>query len=124
MIEEDPPKRNPYLWKPGQSGNPGGRPAIVRKVRELAQSHAPDAIEELARLAFNAEDERVRVAAIKELLDRGIGRAERQSAVMANVSLAATLQALAARAAEHRDTIAALRANIDPKLTALRAFND
>jgi hypothetical protein len=58
----------------GQSGNPGGRPKIVADVRDLARQHAPAAINELARLASSAKNETARVAAIKELLDRGYGR--------------------------------------------------
>ena len=61
-------------FKPGQSGNPGGRPKVVAEVQELARQHAPAAIIELARLALKAKNETVRVAAIRELLDRGYGR--------------------------------------------------
>jgi hypothetical protein len=62
-------------WVKGQSGNPGGRPKVLAEVRDLARQHAPAAIKELARLAVEAESEAVRVAAIRELLDRGYGRA-------------------------------------------------
>ncbi len=61
-------------FKPGKSGNPGGRPRIVGELRELARAHAPKAIEELARLALKAKSETARVAAIRELLDRGYGK--------------------------------------------------
>lgn len=37
--------------------------------------HAPKAIKELARLATASESDAARVSAIKELLDRGFGRA-------------------------------------------------
>jgi hypothetical protein len=40
-----------------------------------SEKYGPDAIAELARLATQAESEAARVAAIKELLDRGYGRA-------------------------------------------------
>ena len=59
----------------GQSGNPGGRPKAVQEVRELARAHCPDAIKELARLASKAKSETARIAAIRELLDRGYGKA-------------------------------------------------
>ena len=59
----------------GQSGNPGGRPKAVQEVRELARAHCPDAIAELARLAVKAKSETARIAAIRELLDRGYGKA-------------------------------------------------
>ena len=44
-------------------------------MRELARQHAPAVITELARLALKAKNEHVRVAAGKELLDRGYGKA-------------------------------------------------
>lgn len=43
-------------------------------IKALAMKHAPAAMEELARLATKAESEAARVAAIKELFDRGFGR--------------------------------------------------
>ena len=58
----------------GRSGNPGGRPRVVGELRELARAHAPEAIEELARIALKAKSETARVAAIRELLDRGFGK--------------------------------------------------
>ena len=58
----------------GRSGNPGGRPRVVRELQELARQHAPDAIKELARLALKAKSETARVVAIRELLDRGYGK--------------------------------------------------
>ena len=58
----------------GQSGNPGGRPRIVGELRDLSRAHAPAAIQELARLALKAKSETARIAAIRELLDRGFGK--------------------------------------------------
>jgi hypothetical protein len=48
---------------------------VTAEVMELARQYGPGAIAELARLATQAESEAARVAAIKELLDRGYGRA-------------------------------------------------
>ncbi|WP_297803429.1 hypothetical protein, partial [uncultured Brevundimonas sp.] len=45
-------------------------------IRALAQVHAEKAMTELARLATSAESEAARVAAIKELFDRGFGKAK------------------------------------------------
>jgi hypothetical protein len=61
-------------FEPGQSGNPGGRPRVIGELRDLARAHAPAAIEELARLALKAKSETARIAAIRELLDRGLGK--------------------------------------------------
>ena len=47
-------------------------------MKELAQQHGPEIIKELARLALKAKSEQARVAAIKELLDRGYGKASAQ----------------------------------------------
>ena len=62
-------------FKAGVSGNPGGRPKAVEEIRELARAHCPGAIAELARLAVEAKSESARIAAIRELLDRGYGKA-------------------------------------------------
>lgn len=64
--------------KPGERR--GGRKAGVpnkatQEIKALAQQYGPDAMAELARLAAEAEGESARVAAIKEILDRGYGKA-------------------------------------------------
>ncbi len=61
-------------WKPGQSGNPGGRPKALIEVRDLARTHTTAAIQTLAEM-LKAKNERVRVAAAEALLDRGWGKA-------------------------------------------------
>ena len=58
----------------------GGRVAgtpnrVTVELRGLAQAYTEAAIHELARLALHARNEGVRVAAIRELLDRAYGRA-------------------------------------------------
>jgi hypothetical protein len=45
-------------------------------IKALARKHTPAAMTELARLATKAESEQARVAAIKELFDRGYGKAK------------------------------------------------
>jgi hypothetical protein len=64
----------------GTSGNPSGRPKVVFEIRDLAQQHGPAAIAALAELSgiapgTRAESDTARIAALKELLDRGYGRA-------------------------------------------------
>lgn len=57
-------------FKPGQSGNPGGRPkGIAAKARE----HTDTALEVLVA-GMADDDARVRVAAAREVLDRGWGK--------------------------------------------------
>jgi hypothetical protein len=62
---------------------PGSRPCgrnkgvankATMEVREFARGYGAKAIEELARLAFNSASEQTKVAAIKELPDRGYGK--------------------------------------------------
>ena len=45
------------------------------ELKELAQSYAPQCLDELVRLAKAAESEAARVSAIKEIFDRGYGKA-------------------------------------------------
>ena len=69
-----PTKKIPVTaWKPGQSGNPSGRPKVASAVRELARANCPKAMKRLIELV-DSEDERVAFMASKELLDRGYGR--------------------------------------------------
>lgn len=60
---------------PGQSGNPGGRPKSTH-LSELARSHTDACIETLVKIRDNARaPAAARIAAVKELLDRGYGKA-------------------------------------------------
>lgn len=67
------PKQGAHHWqfKPGQSGNPSGRPRRAQAVEELARSFASAAIN---ALAASLGDPRTRVAAAVALLDRGYGK--------------------------------------------------
>ena len=72
MVEREPTGR----WVKGKSANPKGRPAILKDLRAAAQLHGQAAIDGLARIALNHRTPpQARVAAFKELLDRGYGRA-------------------------------------------------
>src|SRR5205823_2700503 len=57
-------------FKPGQSGNPGGRPRELKEVREAAREHTAEAIERLAHW-MRSDDPRASPAAAQALLDRG-----------------------------------------------------
>jgi hypothetical protein len=58
-------------FKPGQSGNPGGRPKGWAEVNALARQHTAAAIEALVK---SLDDRRTRVQAAQALLDRGWGK--------------------------------------------------
>lgn len=58
-------------FKHGQSGNPGGRPAIVKGIQELARQHTADAVSALLE-ALKKPGERVPAANV--LLAYGYGR--------------------------------------------------
>lgn len=62
-----------HLWKPGQSGNPGGRKQDprMRSLQELARQHTEEAVMALVK---SLKDPKVRVPAACALLDRGWGR--------------------------------------------------
>lgn len=71
----DKPKELGIPWKPGQSGNPGGRPKMVKEVVELARSATELAIKTLIEIAGKSNaPESARVAASNALLDRGWGK--------------------------------------------------
>jgi hypothetical protein len=68
--------KNLRPWKPGESGNPAGRPkGIAKAVRE----RVPDPAALVDVLLEVANDPRAkpleRISAVRELLDRGYGKA-------------------------------------------------
>src|SRR5262249_49138624 len=64
-------------FQPGVSGNPGGRPKEVREVKVLARERTATAIETLTKIMEDPKaPPAARVAACRELLDRGYGRPE------------------------------------------------
>ena len=72
MSELYPPEnstpRHAGMFKPGQSGNPTGRPKSDATIRELAKAHTPEAIETLVEIATNQK------ASSTAILDRGWGK--------------------------------------------------
>ena len=61
-------------WKPGQSGNPKGRPPKLVDISAMAREYGPECVRKCVALMRNSPDERVQFAATKELMDRGYGR--------------------------------------------------
>jgi hypothetical protein len=65
------PERPPWQFKPGRSGNPGGRPKELLNAQRLAREYTPQAIEALVR---GLKDPKHYVAAATALLDRAWGK--------------------------------------------------
>ncbi len=61
--------------RPGAGRKPGTPNKATAEIKAIAQKYTPKAMEELSRLALKATSESARVAAIKEIFDRGYGRA-------------------------------------------------
>lgn len=59
------------VFRPGQSGNPGGRPKENERVKALAREHTEAAIQALVDALSSPKE---RVAAATALLDRAYGR--------------------------------------------------
>ena len=68
------PVRVKGKWAPGVSGNPGGRPKDQAEVRELARSHAPEAIDTLVQIMRTSKSQVTRKLAADSLLDRAYGK--------------------------------------------------
>lgn len=61
-------------FKPGQSGNPGGRPKAIYNLTAEARRHTIEAVRTLLRLMRNAKSESVRLGAAEAILSRGWGK--------------------------------------------------
>ena len=66
-------------FKPGQSGNPGGKAKVTlpdgRTLTDLAREHTPKAVEALVAVLENSEaSDAAKVSAATAILDRGWGR--------------------------------------------------
>jgi hypothetical protein len=77
LTKKHQPQNKPKTgrFQPGKSGNPGGRPKVIREVIDLAREHTTLAIETLAKICKSADKDSARVAAANALLDRAWGRA-------------------------------------------------
>lgn len=101
-------------FRKGQSGNPGGRPAVSGELRALARERTATAIEVLAKIMENAKSPpAARVSACRELLDRGYGRPE--SALNAKIETQAAPELDFSRLTpEEREKLEELHAAIMP----------
>ena len=61
-------------FRPGHSGNPGGRPKALVQVRELAREYTEEAIQKLVELMRKADSDQAQILAANSLLDRGWGK--------------------------------------------------
>lgn len=60
--------------KKGASLNPGGMPKAIGEYRRQLATHIPEAIATLISLMKESTDDKVRLAASREVLDRGLGK--------------------------------------------------
>ena len=72
-----PPALVKNLWKPGQSGNPGGIGGPVKEAMRLAREATPEAMRTLIEL-LKDEDPKVRAVAANAILDRSMGKPKDQ----------------------------------------------
>ena len=69
-------------FAPGKSGNPGGRPREVGRVKELARQHTEEAVGTLVAVMRNRKSPAAsRIRAAELLLDRGWGKAETKAEI-------------------------------------------
>lgn len=79
--------RHSGMFKPGQSGNPLGRPKMDQNVRELAKAESIDAIKELSSIMRDGNAPYMaRIQACNSILDRAWGKPV-QHTESANLSL-------------------------------------
>lgn len=77
--DTDKPKRKapPSAFKPGQSGNPNGRPKRTAEELDLVSAcrdKSSSALEIMEHIMLNGENERNRLAAAQAIIERGYGK--------------------------------------------------
>lgn len=89
MLQAIPKKPgNPAWQRGGPSPNPGGRPAIIGELRDLAREHTAEALATLVEVMKDgAAPHAARTAAATAILDRAFGRPAQEVALQADVSV-------------------------------------
>ena len=91
-------KAPPTAFKPGQSGNPGGVSKEITLVRDRVRAFLVNACPEAAQKLFellHSEDQKVVVAAAREILDRGLGPPKQEIEITNNERLGKAIAAVA-----------------------------
>jgi len=76
-------------WKPGQSGNPDGRPRGSSAVQLRCLQYCGEAVDVLRDIMRNPEatkSDALRLSAASQILDRGVGRAAQSIALDLNLT--------------------------------------
>src|SRR5262245_23728191 len=76
-------------WKPGQSGNPDGRPRGSSAVQLRCLQHCNEAVDtllDLMRKNEGSKSDALRLAAANAILDRGVGKAAQSVALDLNLT--------------------------------------
>ncbi len=84
-------RANLTSWKPGQSGNPRGRPKQDPKVREILLARLPEMAQRLVELALNVSGDvppGVQIRALEAGFDRCEGKPETKVTVSGRVDFA------------------------------------
>lgn len=70
-----PKAKKAYLWQPGQSGNPNGRPKASYMIADLAKQHTEEALATLVEIFKDKNaSPNARVNAANAILDRAWGK--------------------------------------------------
>lgn len=64
----------PQIWKPGQSGNPKGRTAVMKPFQELCREFRPEMAQNLLDMARSPKHTTVKLRATELMLAYDIGR--------------------------------------------------
>lgn len=77
-------KAPPKAFKPGQSGNPGGRPKKTAQELDLiaaCKAKTPEALDVIVHIMMNSDKDAVRLSAAQSIIERGYGKPVQQQDV-------------------------------------------